>query len=157
MPCMKTTTNSYQQKKEAVTREWHVVDVKGKVLGRIATEIAVLLIGKHKPTYTSHVDGGDYVVVINATEVAVTGKKRTDKIYHTHSQFPGGLKAESFDKKIVRQPKQIIENAVWGMIPKNKLRDIRMKRLKVFAGAEHTYINELVENNKDSQNSPVAA
>lgn len=140
-----TKGQSFQQKKEAVKRNWHLIDVKGQILGKSATQIATLLIGKHKPTYTSHVDGGDYVVVINAAEVAVTGKKRTDKIYYTHSQFPGGLKAESFDKKLARQPKQIIENAVWGMVPGNKLRDPRMKRLKVFAGAEHPYTNELAK------------
>lgn len=140
---MKQTGQSYQQKKEAVKRSWHVIDVKGQVLGKSATKIAELLIGKHKPTYTPHVDGGDYVVVINASEVVVTGNKRTDKIYYTHSQFPGGLKAEAFDKKLERRPTQIIENAVWGMIPTNKLRAPRMKRLKVFKGAEHTYTNEV--------------
>lgn len=143
---IKQTGQSFQQKKEAVKRNWHVVDVKGQILGKTATEIATLLIGKHKPTYTPHVDGGDYVVVINASEVAVSGKKRTDKIYYSHSQFPGGLKAESFDKKLARQPKQIIEKAVWGMIPTNKLRAPRMKRLKVFTGAEHTYTNEVAAN-----------
>lgn len=144
---MKATTKSYQQKKEDVQRDWHVVDVNNQVLGRIATKIARLLVGKHKPTYTPHVDGGDYVVVINATQVDVTGNKRTEKNYYTHSQFPGGLKTEKFDKKMARMPKQIIENAVWGMLPKNKLRDVRMKRLKVFPGAEHTFINELKKDN----------
>jgi large subunit ribosomal protein L13 len=140
---MKATGHSFQQKKEEVKRSWHLIDVKGQVLGKSATKIAELLIGKHKPTYTPHVDGGDYVVVINASQVEVTGKKRTDKIYYRHSQYPGGLKAESFDKKLARQPKQIIENAVWGMLPTNKLRDPRMKRLKVFADANHPYTNEV--------------
>ncbi|MEO8581302.1 MAG: 50S ribosomal protein L13 [Patescibacteria group bacterium] len=143
---MKQTGQSFQQKKEAVNRYWHVIDVKGQILGKSATQIATLLIGKHKPTYTPHVDGGDYVVVINASLVAVSGKKRSDKVYYTHSQYPGGLKAETFDKKLARQPKQIIENAVWGMLPTNKLRDLRMKRLKVFKDAEHPYTNEVSEN-----------
>ena len=142
----KITGNSFQQKKEAVKRAWHVVDVKGKILGKTATEIATLLIGKHKPTYTPHVDGGDYVVVINAVDVEVKGKKRSDKVYYSHSLYPGGLKAETFDKKLARQPKQIIEKAVWGMLTTNNLRDPRMKRLKVFKDAVHPYTNEVSAN-----------
>lgn len=130
---------TYQQKKEAVQRQWHVIDVKGKVLGKVATEIATLLIGKHKPTYTPHVDGGDYVVVINASEVVVTGNKTSDKVYYRHSQFPGGFRQETFDKLLARDPRQVIEHAVHGMIPKNTLRSPRMNRLKVFSGAEHAH------------------
>lgn len=140
---MKTPTKSFQQKKEAVQRAWHVVDMKDRVLGRTAAEIATLLMGKQKPTFTSHVDGGDYVIVINAKQVAVTGNKRTDKIYYTHSMHPGGLKTESFEHKLNRRPEQIIERAVKGMLPKNKLRDPRMKRLKVFSGAEHPYTKQI--------------
>jgi large subunit ribosomal protein L13 len=130
---------SFQQKKETVKRNWHVVDVKGKVLGRVATEIATLLMGKHKPTFTTHVDTGDYVVVINASEVIVTGNKESDKVYYSHSLYPGGFKQETFDKLLARDPKQVIERAIYGMLPKNKLRPPRMKRLKIFAGSEHTF------------------
>ncbi len=130
---------TFQQKKETVKRQWHVIDVKGKVLGKVATEIATLLVGKHKPTYTPHVDCGDYVIITNASEVEVTGNKRQDKIYYRHSHHPGGFRQETFEKLIARDPKQVIEKAVYGMVPKNKLRAPRMKRLKVFVGAEHTY------------------
>jgi large subunit ribosomal protein L13 len=138
-----TPTRSYQQKKEAVTRDWHVIDMKDKVLGRTAAQIAILLMGKQKPTFTNNVDGGDYVVVINAKQVAVTGNKRVGKIYFRHSQFPGGLKTETFEHKLARHPVQLIEEAVWGMLPKNKLRDPRMKRLKVFPDGEHTYTQHI--------------
>lgn len=132
-------TNSFQQKKEAVNRAWQVVDVEGKVLGQIATKIAQLLIGKHKTTFTPHVDGGDYVIVLNATKVVVTGNKVEDKMYHRHSQYPGGLKSISFRDQMVKDPTRIIRSAVKGMLPKNKQQDPRLKRLKVFAGTEHPY------------------
>ena len=140
---MKQRTKTYQLKKEAVTRNWHMVDLSGKVLGHTASEIAFLLIGKHKVDYTPHVDGGDYVVVINAKDVVVTGNKTTQKMYYRHSQYPGGFKAESFEKLMQRKPTEIIEKAVYGMLPKNKLRDSRMKRLKIFTGAEHTFQDKL--------------
>lgn len=140
---MKQRTKTTQVKKEAVKRNWHVIDVGGKVLGRTATDIARLLIGKHKVDYTPHVDGGDYVVVINAKEVEVTGNKTTQKMYYRHSQYPGGFKAESFDKLMHRRPTSIIEKAIYGMLPKNKLRNGRMKRLKVFSGAEHPYQDKI--------------
>jgi large subunit ribosomal protein L13 len=130
---------TYQMKKEEVERNWHLIDVSGKVLGRISTKIATLLQGKHKPSYTAHVDGGDYVVVINAKKVVVTGSKKSDKMYYRHSQYPGGLKTESFDKLSERDARKIIENAVWGMLPKNKLRDPRMSRLKVYVGEAHAF------------------
>lgn len=139
----KTVSKSFQEKKEQVQRKWHLIDMQGKVLGRTATQIATLLAGKHKPTYTAHVDGGDYVVVINAKEVVVTGNKRLGKTYYTHSQFPGGLKEEKFEKLIERRPQSVIETAVRGMLPKNKLRDPRMSRLKVFAGTQHPYQSHL--------------
>jgi large subunit ribosomal protein L13 len=133
------TFRSFQQKKEAVQREWHLIDAQGKVLGRLAAEIAQILSGKQKVTYTSHVDGGDFVVVINAETVTVTGAKETQKMYYRHSQYPGGLKQTALRDVRKEQPKRMIEEAVWGMLPKNKLRDIRMKRLKVMAGATHPY------------------
>jgi large subunit ribosomal protein L13 len=143
---MKKNLLTFQQKKETVKRDWHLVDLNEKVLGRTATEIAKLLIGKHKPTYTSHVDVGDYVVVVNATKVVVTGNKRVGKIYTHHSQYPSGLKQENFEHLIKRNPKKLIEEAVWGMLPKNKLRDPRMKRLKVFANEDHIYSQKFTTN-----------
>lgn len=134
---------TYMQKPAEVTREWHLVDVKGKVLGRVATDIAQLIIGKNKPTFTPHVDGGDYVVVINAAEVAVTGSKMEDKTYYRHSNYPGGLKSESLAGLLQRYPEKVIEKAVYNMLPKNKLRSGRMNRLKVYPSAEHPHDSQL--------------
>lgn len=130
---------SFMQRPEDVKRAWHVVDAKKRILGDVAGEIATLLIGKNKPTYTPHVDGGDYVVVINAADVQVTGNKATDKMYYRHSGRPGGLKEETFNELLERDPQQVIERAVKGMLPKNKQQTPRLRRLKVFAGAEHSY------------------
>ena len=130
---------TYQQKQAEVKRNWHLIDAKGQILGRIAQRIAQILIGKHKPTFTPHIDGGDYVVVINASEIKVTGKKLSDKIYYRHSGYPGGLKSESLQKLLERRPSAVIERAVYGMLPKNKHRNIRIKRLKVYAGNQHPH------------------
>jgi len=124
---------TFMQKPADVLRNWHLVDVEGKVLGRVATEIAELLIGKNKPTYTPHVDGGDYVVVINASKVAVTGNKKEDKIYRWHTGFAGGLKEIAFDQMLAKSPERIIQKAVRNMLPKNRQQKLRMNRLKVFA------------------------
>lgn len=134
---------TYMQKTAEVTRDWHVVDAKGRVLGQVATEIAVKLIGKHKPTFTPHIDGGDYVVVVNAADVVVTGNKTQDKIYYSYSGFPGGLSKKTFAEVQARRPETIIEKAVYNMLPKNKLRTGRMDRLKVYAGAEHKHQSQL--------------
>ena len=131
------------QKPAEVQRKWHVVDVKGKVLGRAATEIAQLLIGKDKPTFTPHVDGGDYVVVINAQDIEVTGSKLENKTYTTHSNYPGGFKSESLQRLLERYPEQVIEKAVFNMLPKNKLRSPRMTRLKVYASSEHPHTSQI--------------
>lgn len=136
---------TYMQKAADVDRKWHLVDVKGKVLGRVATEIAEKLIGKHKPTYTPHIDGGDYVVVINAADIAVTGNKMDDKIYYSHSGFPGGLKKKSLGEMMEKKPTDVIKKAVYNMIPKNRLRSPRMNRLKIYAGAEHKHSSQLAE------------
>lgn len=135
--------NTYMQKPADVQRQWHLIDAKGRVLGSVASEVAQLLIGKHKPTFTPHVDGGDYVVVINASEIEVTGNKEQDKIYYRHTGYPGGLRQENFAKLRDRAPEQIIEKAVKGMIEDNKLQTPRMRRLKVFAGEEHPYEDKL--------------
>ncbi len=134
---------TFVQKPAAVSRQWHQVDVAGAVLGRIATDIAQKLIGKHKPTYTPHVDGGDFVVVTNASAVKVTGRKSSDKLYRRHSGYPGSTKEETFQELQDRNPVRIIELAVRNMLPKNKLRDKRMKRLKIYAGDEHPHQAQL--------------
>ena len=135
--------STFMQRKEDVTRSWHLVNLEGKVLGRAATEIAKLLVGKDKPTYTPHVDGGDYVVLINASKVEVTRNKENTKIYRWHTGFPGGLKEISFKRLLVRSPERIIQRAVGNMLPKNRLRKDRMARLKIFPLAQHPYQNEL--------------
>jgi large subunit ribosomal protein L13 len=134
---------TYMQPTAAVTRSWHLVDVKDQILGRIATEIAEKLIGKHKPSYTPHIDGGDYVVVINSKLVAVTADKDHTKMYYSHSGFPGGLKTKPLGEMRATFPNRLIEKAVYNMLPKNKLRQHRMTRLKVYAGAEHTHQSQL--------------
>ena len=130
---------TYSQKPADVSRRWILIDAKDATLGRLSTEIAKYLIGKYKPTYTPHVDGGDYVVVINAAEVTVTGDKETDKMYYRHSGFPGGLKEAQLKEWREKSPENIIELAVKGMLPKNKLAAGRLARLKIFAGSEHTH------------------
>lgn len=134
-----TASKTFSQKPADVKRTWFLVDASELPLGRIATIVADKLIGKNKPTYTPHVDGGDYVVVINAAKVVVTGDKETAKIYYRHSGFPGGIKDASLAEVRQKFPEQIIEKAVQGMLPKNKLSTGRMARLKVFAGAEHAH------------------
>ncbi len=130
---------TYSAKPGSVAQEWFVVDADGKTLGRLATEIAHRLRGKHKPEYTPHVDTGDYIVVLNAEKVRVTGNKTTQKIYHHHTGYPGGLKSMSFDKLRDKAPERIIESAVKGMLPKNPLGRAMFRKLKVYAGAEHPH------------------
>ena len=126
-------------KPESVKRDWYVVDAAGKTLGRLSSEIASRLRGKHKPEYTPHVDTGDYIVVVNAEKIAVTGKKTSDKMYHKHTGYIGGLKSISFDKLIVKAPEQVIEIAVKGMLPKGPLGREMFKKLKVYAGESHPH------------------
>jgi len=128
---------TYSAKAETVERQWFVVDAQGKALGRLASEIASRLRGKHKPVYTPHVDTGDYIIVINAEKIRVTGNKETDKIYYRHSGYPGGLKSISLDKLRAKAPHQIIESAVRGMLPKGPLGRDMFRKLRVYAGAEH--------------------
>ncbi len=130
---------TFSQKPADVSRRWILIDAKDAPLGRLSTEISKYLIGKYKPTYTPHVDGGDYVVVINAKEAVVTGDKELKKIYYRHSGFPGGIKDARLEEVREKFPERIIENAVKGMLPKNKLSVDRMARLKVFAGSEHAH------------------
>ena len=128
---------TFSAKPETVKRDWFVIDAENKVLGRLATEIARRLRGKHKAEYTPHVDTGDYIIVINADKIAVTGNKETDKMYHHHTGYPGGLKTISLDKQRIKAPERIIETAVKGMLPKNPLGRAMFRKLKVYAGAEH--------------------
>lgn len=129
-------------KAKEIKRSWYLIDVKGQILGRAATKIAQLLVGKHKVYYVSHLDCGDCVVVINAAGVEVTGRKEKQKKYYRHSGYPGGLKMETLAQLRKRKPEEIIRKAVWNMIPKNKLRKGRMARLYVYAGEEHPYKNK---------------
>lgn len=131
---------TFVAKPESVKRDWYVVDAADKTLGRLATEIALRLRGKHKPEYTPHVDTGDYIIVINAEKVTVTGAKTTDKMYYSHSGFPGGIKSISFDKLQAKKPEMIIEKAVKGMLPRGPLGRAMFRKLKVYAGPEHGHI-----------------
>lgn len=136
---------TFSQKPADVTRRWILIDAKDATLGRVSTEIAKYLIGKYKPTYTPHVDGGDYVVVVNAKELVVTGAKETDKMYFRHSGFPGGLKEAQLKELREKSPESIIQEAVKGMLPKNKLSAGRLARLRIFTGSEHDHTAQTPE------------
>ncbi|RAU94499.1 50S ribosomal protein L13 [Paenibacillus sp. YN15] len=133
---MRTT---YMPKGNAAERKWYLVDAEGKTLGRLASEVAGIIRGKHKPDFTPHVDGGDFVVVINADKIELTGKKLSQKMYYRHSHYPGGLKATSAGDMLKNKPERMIELAVHGMLPKNRLGDSLKTRIKVYAGAEHPH------------------
>lgn len=130
---------TFSPKASDLTREWWVVDAEGIPLGRLASEVAQLIRGKHKPTFAPHVDGGDHVVVVNASKIAITSDKSQEKIYYRHSGFPGGLKEETFEALLARRPEQVIERAVKGMLPKNKLGRKMASKLKVYAGPDHPH------------------
>ena len=130
---------TYSLKKEEVNRDWFVLDVTDMVLGRVATKIADRIRGKDKPTFTPHTDGGDYVIVINAEKIKVTGSKYENKKYYSHSLYPGGLKTKTFKQLVDKNPERIIEEAVKGMLPKNKLGKAIFKKLKVFSGPIHDH------------------
>lgn len=142
---MSVNARTYSQKPSEVSRRWILIDASEAPLGRVATQIAKYLIGKYKPSFTPHIDGGDYVVVINAKNAVVTGDKETGKIYYRHSGFPGGIKDATLAEVREKHPERLIEAAVKGMLPKNKLSDERMKRLRVFAGSEHTHTAQTPE------------
>jgi len=124
-------------KKEKIKRNWYIVDAEGKILGRLASKVAGILMGKNKPIYTPNVDTGDFVIVINADKIKVTGKKLVDKIYYKHSGYLGGLKKETLFSLINRKPEFVIKHAVWGMLPKNKLGRQMIKKLKIYRGSQH--------------------
>jgi large subunit ribosomal protein L13 len=130
---------TYQAKKEEVEHQWYLVDAEGRVLGRLASELAKILRGKNKPIYTPHVDTGDFVIVVNAGKVALTGKKMKDKIYYHHTGYPGGIREMSAEKLLAKKPTEMIRIAVKGMLPKNSLGRQMFQKLKVYAGAKHPH------------------
>jgi large subunit ribosomal protein L13 len=130
---------TYSPKAGDVTREWHVIDATDVVLGRLASQAATLLRGKHKPTFAPHVDGGDFVIIINADKVALTGAKKTQKMDYRHSGYPGGLRATSYTELLETNPRRAVEKAVKGMLPHNKLGRQVIKKLKVYSGSEHPH------------------
>lgn len=132
-----------------VKREWHQIDAEGKILGRLATEVATILMGKKKASFVPYLDTGDYVVVVNASKVKFSGKKLQNKKYVRHSGYPGGLKVETLDKVLVRKPEFVIQHAVLGMLPGNKLGDAMIKKLKVFAGPEHPFGKQIKKEVKE--------
>lgn len=133
---------TFSAKPADVQRDWYVVDATDKVLGRLASEVASRLRGKHKPEFTPHVDTGDYIVIVNASKICVTGKKATDKVYYRHSGYPGGIKSITFDKLLQKAPERIIELAVKGMLPKGPLGRAMARKLKVYGGAEHKHASQ---------------
>lgn len=130
---------TYSPKPGDVQREWHVIDAEDVVLGRLAVQTATLLRGKHKPTFAPHMDTGDFVVIVNAGKVALSGNKRADKTAYHHSGFPGGLKSTTYGEMIDKDARKVVEKAVWGMLPKNRLGRSLMKKLKVYAGPDHPH------------------
>jgi len=130
---------TYSTKASEVQRKWHVIDASGKTLGRLSSQIARLLMGKHKPQYVPYLDTGDYVIVLNASKIAVTGNKARQKLYYRHSGYPGGLKSVTFEKLMQTHPTRVIEHAVKGMLPNNKLGRAMFKKLKVYAGDSHPH------------------
>ena len=130
---------TYQAKKEELGYKWYLVNAEGKVLGRLATELAKILRGKNKPTYTPHVDTGDFVIVVNAGKVALTGKKMKDKIYYHHTGYPGGIKEMNAEKLLAKKPTEMIRMAVRGMLPKNSLGRQMLRKLKIYGGPNHPH------------------
>lgn len=130
---------TYTPKASEIERQWYIVDAEGKTLGRLASQVAAILRGKHKPTFATHMDTGDFVIVINAAKVKVTGKKERDKIYYRHSGYPGGFKQTRFADLIAKHPTRPVERAVRNMLPKNALGEKMFKKLKVYAGPEHPH------------------
>jgi len=131
---------SYMARPLEVERKWYVVDAEGKHLGRLATEIVRVLRGKNKPQYTPHVDVGDFIVVVNADRVAVTGRKAEQRVYRRHSGYPGGMKETSYEQMLARKPTEVLRKAVYGMMPKTRLARKQFKKLKIYAGPEHPHL-----------------
>lgn len=136
---------TYMARPGDIERNWYVVDAEGKVLGRLAAEVATILRGKHKPQFTPHMDTGDFVVIVNAEKIKLTGKKWEQKTYYWHTGYPGGLRSRTANELRSRQPEEIIRKAVWGMMPKNSLGRNQMKKLKIYAGPEHPHMAQMPE------------
>jgi large subunit ribosomal protein L13 len=142
---MRAGTKTWNAKPGEIERRWYLVDAEGKTLGRLATRIADLLRGKDKPQFTPHVDTGDFVVVVNAEKVAVTGKKLDEKIYYRHSGYPGGLRKRTLREELGRRPEEVLRRAVKGMLPRNRLARQQLKKLKIYAGPEHPHAAQAPE------------
>ena len=146
-----------RMKASQIYKDWHVIDAAGRPLGRVATEVATLLRGKHKPTYDPHLDDGDFVIVINASQVRLSGRKAETRVYYRHSGYPGGLKARSFEDQLARFPDRVIEQAVWGMLPGGSLGKKMMRHLKVYAGATHPHQSQITASEKAQEARKEAA
>ncbi len=144
---------TFQPKAAEVKRDWHLIDAKDAILGRVSTEIAMILMGKNKASYSTHLDSGDFVVVINAEKLIVTGKKAQQKVYQSHSGYPGGFKERKYSKVMEEHPERILEHAVSGMLPDNKLKAERMKRLNVVVGSENPFQGKFEARNSESETS----
>ncbi|MFQ5826442.1 MAG: 50S ribosomal protein L13 [Dehalococcoidia bacterium] len=142
---------TYSTKASEIERQWHVIDASGEVLGRLATRVARLLMGKHKTIYVPHLDSGDYVIVINAARVKVTGNKAKDKTYYRHSGYPGGLKSITLEKMLATRPERVIEKAVKGMLPKNALGRAMARKLRVYAGESHPHQGQVSAGARERQ------
>lgn len=151
------TTKTVRMKASEITKDWHVVDAAGRPLGRVATEIATLLRGKHKPTFEPHLDGGDFVIVINASQIRLSGGKTAEKVYYRHSGYPGGLKARSFTEQLKRHPHRVIEDAVWGMLPGGPLGKKILRHLKVYPGPDHPHASQITGSERAQAAREVAA
>jgi large subunit ribosomal protein L13 len=134
---------TYMARPADIDRKWYVIDAEDKVLGRLAAEIATILRGKHKPQYTPHMDTGDFVIVINAEKVKLTGKKRQQKTYYWHTGYPGGIRSNTAEQLLARRPEEVIRKAVWGMLPGNKLSRQQLTKLKVYAGPDHPHMAQM--------------
>jgi large subunit ribosomal protein L13 len=141
---------TWNAKTDEIERRWYVVDAEGQTLGRLATRIADTLRGKRKPEYTPHVDTGDFVVVVNAEKIGVTGKKREDKIYYRHSGYPGGLRERTLGEELERRPTEVLRKAVKGMLPRNRLARQQINKLKIYAGPEHPHVAQNPQNLPDA-------
>ncbi len=140
---------SYSAKPHEIERKWVVIDAQGKTLGRLASLIASLLRGKHKPEFTPHMDTGDFVIVINAEGIQVTGKKQHDKIYYRNTGYPGGLRSINFEDLMKKSPRKVLETAVWGMIPHTRLGRQQIRKLHVYSGSEHPHVGQKPEEYKE--------
>jgi len=140
---------TYSTKASDIQRQWHVLDASGQVLGKLATQAAILLLGKHKPIFTPNLDTGDFVVIINAEKVRFSGGKEEKKVYYRHSGYPGGLKSVSLEEMMQADPTRVIQKAVKGMLPTNRLRAVRMKKLKVYVGEAHPHLAQTGTSKKE--------